>query len=108
MKKIESVLNDNRCVGSFDTLLKMRDEKVQEVGDCILDQWSGKSVKDKQGSVSKKSGSKYSGVFDQITKGCLVPSTQSVSMLIYLFLLNINTFNQKNHTIYRLPLYRLF
>ena len=84
VKKIESILNDNRCVGSFDTLLKMRDEKVQEVGDCIFDQWSGKTVQNKQGVASKKMGSKYSGVFDQIVNGCLVPSAQSVSF-IYVF-----------------------
>ena len=79
VKKVESVLNDNRIVGSFDTLLKMRDEKVSDIGDCLMDQWSGKVVKDKRGVPCKKTGSRFSGVHNQISTGCLIPSSQAVS-----------------------------
>ena len=77
--KLESILNDNRLLSSFAFLLKMRDEKTQSVSDCLITQWSGGSVASKDGKKSKKSGSKFSGIFDQVKEGCLIPSCQAVS-----------------------------
>ena len=79
--QLESILNDNRCLSSFDALVKMRDEKTQLVSDCLLKQWTGGSVLSKSGTKSKKCGSKFRGVFEQVTVGCLLPSCQAVSFL---------------------------
>jgi hypothetical protein len=83
--KIESILNDNRLLSSFAFLLKMRDEKTQLVSDCLMQQWSGESVIAKDGKKSKKSGSRFNGLFEQVKSGCLIPSCQAVSLIIQKF-----------------------
>ena len=80
--KLESILNDNRLLSSFTFLLKMRDEKTQLVSDCLMGQWLGDSVLSKNGTKSKKTGSRFSGVFGQIRDGCLIPSCQAVGFFI--------------------------